>query len=117
MENLAVEITRFVDDHQPGWVECEFVDAAGSRHILVDKVPILSLESLDATSNYPRVGFARCEVFHRWKDDRGRKLARISIASPDGIESTQGLSEFVVLFTQLSVTKLLSDMNDSYGNS
>jgi hypothetical protein len=101
MHTLAVEIVRFVDDHQPGWVECEFVDAEGRRHTIVDKVPILSLEPLEATSKYPQAGFVQCEVLNRWEDDKGRKLARISTARPIDIESTEGLSEFVVLSAQL----------------
>jgi hypothetical protein len=102
MYNLAVEIVRFTDDRFPGWVASEFMDAEGRRHTIIDKVPGLSLEDLDATSEYPRPGAARCEVLDRWRDALGRELARISLAKPDGIESTEGLSEFDVLSAQLS---------------
>jgi len=102
-QNLAVQIVRFVDDTQPGRVACEFKDAEGRRHTLVDKVPIFSSKLLDAASNYPQWGLVRCEVMKRWQDDRGRELARISMARPDDIESTEGLSEFVVLSAQLSI--------------
>jgi hypothetical protein len=102
MYNLAVEIVRFVDDRQPGWVACELIDAEGDCHTIVDKVPVLSREDLDATSGYPRPGATRCEVLDRWRDALGRELARITLARPDGLESTDGFSEFVVLSTQLS---------------
>jgi hypothetical protein len=103
MNNLTVEIVRFTDDHQPGWVACEFLDVEGRRHTLIDKVPIFTAELLDATSSYPRPGSVRCEVLSRSEDDKGRKLVRITTIKPWDIESTEGLSEFVVLSAQLTV--------------
>jgi hypothetical protein len=101
MHFLAVEIVKFVDAHQPGFVECQLVDAENHRHSLIDKVPICSFEDLDASSAYPRAGSLQCKVLARWKDDGGRELVRVSLA-PDGVESTEGLSEFVVLGDQLT---------------
>jgi hypothetical protein len=101
MENLAVQIVRFVEDTQPGVVACEFVDAEGRRYTLVDKVPAFSAERLDAASAYPQPGVVRCEVVSRWRDGRGRELVRVTADKPDGIESTEGLAEFVVLSSQL----------------
>jgi hypothetical protein len=43
-------------------------------------------------------------VLNRWEDGKGRKFVRINTAKPLDIESTDGLSEFVVLSTQLSVS-------------
>ncbi len=51
---LDVTIVRFVDGCQPGIFACEFLDAKGWGHTLVDKVPIFSVEDLDAESEYPR---------------------------------------------------------------
>jgi hypothetical protein len=102
MPNLRVSIIRFVDEHQPGFVECEFTDAEGIVHTLTDKVPIFSFEDLWSDSVYPQPGFARCEVLSRSQDSQGRKLARVTIARPDSLESTTGLSEFVVLESQIS---------------
>ena len=99
---LIVQIVRFVDDHQPGWAECEFIDAEGRKHRFVDKVPIFSAERLDAASTYPRAGGIAGEVVARWKDAQGRELVRVTTARPYPIESTEGVSEFVVLDEQLS---------------
>ncbi len=99
--DLAVQIVRFVDDYQPGIVACQFVDADGRRHTLIDKAPIFSAETLDADSRYPRPGAAR-SVLKRRCDACGRELASISTADPYSIESSEGLSEFVVLQTQIS---------------
>lgn len=103
MPGLTVSITRFVDGSQPGWVECEFVDAAGRHHVLRDKVPIFTTEWLDGDSTYPHAGVAACEVLATWRDDDGREMARITIARPFDIESIDGVSEFVIFSTQLAV--------------
>jgi hypothetical protein len=99
---VIAQIVRFVDGHQPGWVECEFIDAEDCKHRFVDKVPILSAENLDAASVYPMAGGISCEVVASWKDVQGRELVRVTTARPWGIESTDGLVEFVVLAAQLS---------------
>ena len=104
MPALRVEIARFVDDSQPGWVECEFVDADGRRHTLRYKVPIFSTEWLDAASAYPQPGDAGCEVLAQWKGELGREVVRITTARPCDIESSEGLSEFVVLASQLAAS-------------
>jgi hypothetical protein len=101
MAYLAVQIARFVDDHQPGWVACEFVDAGGRSHSIIEKVPVLGSEDLDAASVYPRPGRVGCEIVNRWRDTDGRELVRITTVRPWCIESTEGLSEFVVLAEQL----------------
>jgi hypothetical protein len=101
-QNLAVQIVRFVDDSFPGWVECQFADAAGRVHTIVDKYPSFTADTLDAHSHYPRSGEIRCQIVSRSKDDRGGELVRIRMP---GIESTEGLSEFVVLPMQLSAPR------------
>jgi hypothetical protein len=100
--NLTVEIVRFVDEHQPGWVACEFQDAEGHRHTIIDKVPIFTSEDLRRDSTYPKPGTIPCEILGRWQDATGRELARISTAHPLDDKSAEGLSEFVVEAAQLS---------------
>jgi hypothetical protein len=57
---------------------------------------------LDEKSKYPQPGATRCIVLRRWRDSHGRELVSISTAEPWSVESVDGLSEFVVLETQLS---------------
>jgi len=103
MRELAIQIVRCVNDkHQPGWVEGEFIDVEGRRHTLVDKVPIFSAAPLDSNSQYPQMGRVACEVLNIWHDQLQRELVRITIDRPYHVESTDKLSEFVVLATQLS---------------
>lgn len=96
LPELIVDIVRFVDNNQPGWVECEFTDAEGRRHLIIEKVPGVTSENLDVGSKYPTPGAVRCVVLKRYEDETGRELVCISTASPWSIESTEGLSEFTV---------------------
>jgi hypothetical protein len=105
MQKLAVQIVRFVGNHQPGWVACDLVDAEGRRHVFIDKVPIFTIEPLDADSDYPKPGILRCKVLKRWQDQKGLQVVRVSTTGPDGVVSTEGLHEFTVsakLITPLS---------------
>jgi hypothetical protein len=96
MHNLNVQIIRFVDGSFPGWVECELVDSEGRRHLIIDKFPMFTPKVLDADSEYPTPGTVRCEVLKRYQDEKGQELVCVSTARPWSIESTEGLSEFIV---------------------
>jgi len=95
MQNVSVQIVRFVDAHQPGWVECELTDADGRRHIIREKVPIFTAELLDDQSRYPVTGGMPCEIVQRFHDMQGRELVRVS-TEQCGIESVEGVTAFTV---------------------
>ena len=101
--NLAVQIVQFVEEYQPGIVACELIDSDGRRHRFIDKVPVLSIDLLDGDSQYPQPGHARCTIVREWRDADGRELVNISTSEPDHLESTEGLTDFVVLRDQVSV--------------
>jgi hypothetical protein len=99
MVELPVEIVRFVEEHQPPIVEAEFRDATGHSHAFVDKSAIFTTDrGLQATTKYPQPGVIRCEVLGRCDGRDGVKLVRVRTE----VESTEGLSEFVVVANQLS---------------
>jgi hypothetical protein len=98
---LKVQIVRYVDDHFPGWVECEFFDAENYHHTIMEKVPVVSEEWFGPDSGYPQEGGLRCEILGRWRDVDGRDLVRITIEEPDHVETTEGVTEFVVLSSQV----------------
>jgi hypothetical protein len=77
-------------------VEGEFQDAERVVHTFVDKVPLFTSEMVDACSHYPRNGDRECAVLWRWQNIGGQSLVRIRT-----IESTEGVSEFVVLSSQI----------------
>ncbi len=82
MPFVSVQITRFVDEHFPGIVECELIDAAGDKHLFVEKVPVVSSENLCEESTYPCSGVIGCEVENEWLDDKNNRLAQISTDQP-----------------------------------
>jgi hypothetical protein len=101
MPAVAVRITRFVDDHQPGFVECQLVDAAGVSHSFVEKAPIVMSQELRSSSSYPCSGAIDCQVLTQWKDVDGVGLSRIDTSKPWGVESNAGVTEFVVASSQI----------------
>jgi len=102
MLQLAVQIVRFVDDHFPGWVECELIDAEGRCHTFVEKIPVVTEKDLGPDSEYPTPGTLRCEVLKRYHDEKGQEMVRVSTTSPWSIESTEGSSEFTVPATLIA---------------
>lgn len=88
---VEVVVTRWVDDDQPGFVEFELTDAAGSVHRFVEKLPIVASGPLDSTSVYPVPGELDCVVV--FEDDA---TVTIDTATPWHVESDAGLSRFVV---------------------
>jgi hypothetical protein len=98
---IAIEISRWVDDAQPGWVECRLVDAKGWVHLFVEKSPVLTTEHLGPDSSYPRPGSIACEVEAELSDAAGRSLVRVGTNQPWGVASSAGESTFIVLASQL----------------
>jgi hypothetical protein len=97
---LVIEIVRFVSwDPQPGIVACELKDAEGQTHVFVDKIPVFGTWDVDEHTSYPVPSFLHCKILSRMRDAHGRRLVRVRT---DGVETTAGLSEFVVLEEQVS---------------
>lgn len=101
MTAIAIQIERFVDDYQPGFVECRLVDAEGLSHLFVEKLPIVSAEDLWSNSLYPQPGAIACDVEEEWIDKSGRSLAKVNTERPWSVESTTGATRFVVLSSQV----------------
>jgi hypothetical protein len=101
MDDLQVEIVRFVEECQPNIVEARFSDSEGRCHTFVDKSAIFTTDwNLDGASMYPQPGVIRCHVLARWQLPAGLDVVRVTTE----IESTEGFSEFVVLANQLSTS-------------
>jgi 2-amino-4-hydroxy-6-hydroxymethyldihydropteridine diphosphokinase len=95
--SLPVKIVRFVDDSQPGWVECEFTDVDDRTHTVVDKVPIFTSDRIDANTKLPLHGTVECEIVAKLRDALGNELLKINLERPLGLSSKEGLTEFLVL--------------------
>lgn len=102
MPNIKIQIVRFLGwEPQPGIVEFALTDVQGREYKFVDKIPIVSSEELDETSGYPLPETLACEILSRFRDEHGREFVRITTERPSAVESTEGISEFVVLSSQL----------------
>ena len=101
MTGVKVEIQRYVDDHQPGWVECGLTDVHGRGWLFVEKVPVVSLEDLDAESNYPRPGLIACQVLERRAGADGREVVVIDTELPWHVAATTAQTRFEVRPEQL----------------
>jgi hypothetical protein len=97
MPSIAVEIVRFVDEHQPGFVECRFQDAHGGVHVVVEKVPVVSTEDLRSNSHYPCPGAIGCTVEREYEDHEGRSLVAVNTELPWHVESSSGQTRFELL--------------------
>ncbi|MGZ0151381.1 hypothetical protein ACXJJ3_30305 [Kribbella sp. WER1] len=98
MQNLRASAVRWVSDEPfPGWVEVEFEDADGLRHVLADKPPIFgSHERLVRDAEYPIDVLVTCEVVAVDAD-----RVRITTERPCGVSTAEGRTEFVVHRRQL----------------
>jgi len=101
MPTVVIQIVRFVDEHQPGFVECSLVDAHGEQHLFIEKVPVVTTEDLWSSSTYPRPAAIACQVEREWTDEKGQALVQINTELPWHIESTTGVTRFTVLSTQV----------------
>lgn len=101
MPALRVSITRFVEEGQPGFVECEFFDADGARHVIIEKVTVVSSEQLWSDSDYPRDTDIECVVLEHFAGSQGAQLVRIDTELPWHIETTNGQTVFVVEESQV----------------
>ena len=102
MHDIAVQIVRFVEEGQPDVVECELVDAFGRRHRFIEKVPVVSLADVDANSEYPQPGALACTVLEWWQDAEGRRLVRVDTSNPYAFWSTEDVTQFVLLESQVT---------------
>ena len=102
MKAVKISITGFVDNYQPGFVECRFHDALGKEHIMREKIPIITDKDLTANSKYPQDGLIACEIINVWNNSRGQRIITVDTSKPWGIESTEGITQFDLFVEQLT---------------
>jgi hypothetical protein len=96
MTAVRVSIVAFIDEYQPGIIECWLVDVHGRTWKFHEKVPIVSAEDLWTDSEYPRPGSIACKVLESKLDPTGRQILTI-----ETIESIDGVTVFEVFAEQL----------------
>ena len=80
MKQVRITITKFVDDHQPGWVEAELIDAWKDKWTFVEKIPSFTDEDIDQDSDYPMEGVVDCIVVGSYIDRDDRLVAVVRTA-------------------------------------
>ena len=101
LKALKIKIIKFISDDQPGFVECIFYDALNKKHIVQEKIPVVTEKHLDADSNYPQDGVIACEIVKESRDLKGNTIVTIDTSLPWGVDTIEGLSQFDVLEQQL----------------
>jgi hypothetical protein len=87
MLRVAVQIVRFVDESQPGFVECELKDAHGRTSTFVARMPFVTLENLDWESAYPQAGEMECDEIASRRDGQGREVVTVEILAAPNVDS------------------------------
>jgi hypothetical protein len=102
MLTLAVTVTKFLDEHQPGFVECKMVDASGKEWTFNEKISVvITHDDLWKDSRYPQPGLLACiEVDST--PAQNPALITVDTLTPWGIESVDGISVFTVLRSQIT---------------
>jgi hypothetical protein len=103
---IKIQISKFIDNHPPGFVECTFNDAWGKAHIVQEKIPIVTEKDLSASSEYPQDGVIGCEIVKEWQDKLGNQILTVNTEKPWGVESIEGLTEFDLLKEQIIEIKM-----------
>lgn len=103
---IRIKIISFISNNQPGFVECNFLDAYNREHIIHEKIPIVTDMLLDADTEYPQDGFVACDIIKRWMDNTGRKLITVTTERPWGVRTITSLTEFDLEEDQLTELNL-----------
>lgn len=101
---IKIKIIKITSDHQPGYVECTFYDAFNKKHIVQEKLPIVTEKHLDAESNYPQDGIIAGEIIKESRNLKGDNIVTIDTSRPWGIDTIEGQSQFDVLEKQIIET-------------
>jgi hypothetical protein len=96
MRSVRVTIAAFIDEYQPGIVECWLTDVHGRTWKFHEKAPIVSAKDLWTDSEYPQTGSTACRVLESKRDPTGRQILTI-----ETIESVGGVAVFEVFAEQL----------------
>ena len=89
------------DEPQPGWVEYQLTDADGVTWSFFDKPIHGGWEAMGPTANYPIPSSFDCEIVWRETNYQGDVLIVISTLNPNGLETSDGRSEFRVRPSQI----------------
>jgi len=110
MTSVCVEITRWLEDYQPGIVECRLVDASDREWLFIEKVPVVTKDvSVSASSLYPMKGLIACRVIAYVEDLNRRRTVRITTEDPCHVATVDGQNVFEVRPEQILTENRLAN--------
>jgi len=110
MTSVCVEITRWLEDYEPGAVECRLVDARGREWLFIEKVPVVTKDvSVSASSIYPIKGLIACRVIAYVEDLNRRRTVRITTENPWHVATADGQKVFEVRPEQIVTESRLAN--------
>ena len=98
---VSAEITRWVSDDFPGFVECQFADCFGKTWVVIEKVPVLTTLDLRSGNRFPQPVLIECGVVGRRQTNAGREIVEITTETPWGVTATDGTTRFEMYAEQL----------------
>jgi hypothetical protein len=101
MPKIAIQLLRFVDDHQPGFVEFELCDAYGHQHLFVEKIPVVTLLNVNSTSSFPISEKLDCTIALKRTSIDSTIQFEVDTTAPWGVVSNTNQSKFWVKSTAL----------------
>jgi hypothetical protein len=109
---VRLEIVRWYDDHYPGWVECQLIDAHGKTWTIIEKVPVVTAADLDKDSAYPQPTSIKAALVAVIRDPANRVIVTIDTARPWGIAAIDGTTRFEVWQDQVVYESFAVDGGD-----
>jgi hypothetical protein len=98
---VRAQITRWVDDSNPGFVECRFTDRYAHEWVFVEKLPVVTGADLWSGSEFPKPAFIACEIVSHGRDEVGRETYAVNTEKPWCIAASDGTTSFHVFADQL----------------
>lgn len=99
---IRVQITRFVEHHQPDILEFTFSDYYQNTHKVIDKISVITDKKLSEESTYPVEEWIQIEVLS-FEKNNDEEIYTIKFNESYGIETIEGKSYFEIRRDQIKI--------------
>ena len=82
-------------------VECNYHDAFGAEHIVMEKVPVVTTKNITANDRFPQKGSIRCSLLRKYADVGAGRVVVVSTELPDHVRAMDRCSEFHLFENQI----------------
>jgi len=101
MAFLMIQITKYISNDFPAFIECSFKDAHNIKQKIIDKVPVLTTKDINENTEFPIDINIPITIKNKLKDLNNKQILTINIEKPLGLESTDGETCFEVFTNQI----------------